>query len=90
MGLVAWWLETGLGFLLILETGLGLSVGNGFSGVVVGNGFGFADLGLGLPISVWVCRSRRGGLPILTWVCCLQLGRVVVVTGGEKRRRKEK
>ena len=70
---MAWWLETGLGFLLILETGLGLSIGKGFSGVVVENGIGFADFGLGLPISVWVCRSRRGGLPILTWVAVCSL-----------------
>ena len=80
---MAWWLETSLGFLLILETGLGLSIGKGFSGVVVENGFGFADLGLGLPISArWSADLDLG--------CCLQLGGVVVVTGGEKRRRKEK
>ena len=50
---MAWWLETGLGFLLILETGLGLSVGNGLGGVVVGNGLRFTDLSLGLPFAVW-------------------------------------
>ena len=59
---VAWWLETGLGFLLILETGLNLRVGNGLSGMVAwwletGQACrsqpGFADLYLGLPISAW-------------------------------------
>ena len=70
-GVVVWWLETGLGFLLILETGLGLPVGNGLGGVVVGNGLGFADLSLGLPILAWWFADLSLGFLILAWVCCL-------------------
>ena len=95
----------GLSSLLILETGLGLPVGNRLSGMVVdGVVAWWLETGLDLSISAWVCQSRRGGLSILACVCCLQLGGVVVVagfwwlqlggvvvvTGEEKRRRKEK
>ena len=49
--MVAW--ETGLGFLLIFEMGLGLSVGNGLGGVMVDGVVGWvlgllADLGEGV------------------------------------------
>ena len=49
------------GFSVEARNGLGLPVGNVVvDGVVVGNGLGLADLGLGLPISAWACRSRPG------------------------------
>ncbi len=50
-------LEMGSGFLLILETGLGLPVGNRLGGVVAW----WLETGLGLPISAWACRSRPSG-----------------------------
>jgi hypothetical protein len=71
-----------LGSLLILEMSLGLPVGNGFGGVVVdgmmvgnrlgfsidfGNGLGFADLGLGLPISAWWSANLGLSLLFAAW-----------------------
>ena len=47
-------------------------------------------MGLGLPISAWVCCLQLGEVVVLAGFWWLQLSGVVVVTGWEKRRRKEK
>jgi hypothetical protein len=49
--------------LLILETGLGLPVGNGLGGVVVC----WLETGLGLPISAWWSIDLGLGLLFATW-----------------------
>jgi|UniRef100_A0A2N9FGL5 hypothetical protein len=80
LGLPAWWnggsrrggMGNGLGFSIDFRNGLGGVV---VDGVVVGNGLGLADLGLGLPISAWACRSPPGFvdlnlcLSISAWAC---------------------
>ena len=60
----------GLGSLLILETGLGLPIGNRLGGVVVdgvvvGNGLGFSvDFGNGLGFADWKRAWWRGGMVV--------------------------
>jgi hypothetical protein len=64
-GVVAW--ETGLGFLLIFEMGLGLPVGNGLGGVVV-DGVVAWPLGLLADLGMGVGFAHRS-LPLLLPFC---------------------